>query len=102
MSEALIGLTIVAAGTSLPELAATIIASLKKENDMAYGNIVGSNIFNILGILGISAVIAPIKNSGVRLIDFGMMLLIAILLYAFSYFQTKLSRLSGFFFLFYI
>ena len=100
MSEALIGLTIVAAGTSLPELAATIIASLKKENDMAYGNIVGSNIFNILGILGISAVIAPIKNSGVRLIDFGMMLLIAILLYAFSYFQTKLSRLSGFFFCF--
>lgn len=60
ISEAVIGLTIVAVGTSLPELATSVIAALRKQTEIAVGNIVGSNIFNILGILGITAVISPI------------------------------------------
>lgn len=60
VSEKLIGLTIVAAGTSLPELATTVVAALKKNSDIAVGNIIGSNIFNIFFILGISAVVRPI------------------------------------------
>jgi cation:H+ antiporter len=59
LSELIIGLTIVAVGTSLPEVAASIIAALRGERDMAVGNVIGSNIFNILGILGITAAIAP-------------------------------------------
>ena len=60
VSEAVIGLTIVAVGTSLPELATSLIAALRKQTEIAVGNIVGSNIFNILGILGLTAVITPI------------------------------------------
>ena len=60
VSEKIIGLTIIAAGTSLPELATSVVASLKKNNDIAIGNIIGSNIFNIFLILGISSVISPL------------------------------------------
>jgi cation:H+ antiporter len=60
MSEMLIGLTIVAVGTSLPELATSIMAALKKQNDIAIGNIIGSNIFNIFFVLGFTAVVRPI------------------------------------------
>ena len=60
ISESIIGLTIVAVGTSLPELASSITASLKKHNDLAFGNIVGSNIYNVLFILGIVALLQPI------------------------------------------
>jgi cation:H+ antiporter len=59
LSELIIGLTIVAAGTSMPEVATSILASIKGERDIAVGNVVGSNIFNILGVLGVSAVVAP-------------------------------------------
>ena len=60
ISEAVIGLTIVAVGTSLPELATSVIAAFRKHTEIAVGNIVGSNIFNIFGILGLTALIAPI------------------------------------------
>lgn len=60
ISEAVIGLTIVAVGTSLPELATSVIAAIRKQTEIAVGNIVGSNIFNIFGILGVTAVLAPI------------------------------------------
>ena len=60
MSEAVIGLTLVAVGTSLPELVTSVIAARRNMSDVALGNIVGSNIFNILGILGVTALIAPI------------------------------------------
>jgi len=63
ISEAVIGLTIVAVGTSLPELATTVVAAIKRETDIAVGNILGSNIFNILGILGVTAIITPITIS---------------------------------------
>ena len=60
MSEVLIGLTILAVGTSLPELATAVVAAMKKRADLAIGNIIGSNIFNIFFVLGISAIISPI------------------------------------------
>ena len=63
MSEALIGLTIVAVGTSLPELVTSVVASIKKENDIAIGNVIGSNIFNIIFIIGLSSSISPLKVS---------------------------------------
>jgi cation:H+ antiporter len=63
LSEAFIGLTIVAVGTSLPELAATTVAAYRKQNDIAIGNVIGSNIFNLLWVLGVSAIINPIRFS---------------------------------------
>lgn len=81
VSQAVIGLTIVAAGTSLPELATSIVATFKKNNDIAIGNVIGSNIFNIFLILGISSVIRPIPfnvkfNFDMYLLIFGTLLLI--------------------------
>ncbi len=69
VSEKLIGLTIIAAGTSLPELATTVVAALKKNSDIAVGNIIGSNIFNIFFILGVSAVVRPIPFDEIFNID---------------------------------
>ncbi len=69
LSEAVIGLTVVAVGTSLPELATSIIAALKKEADIAIGNVVGSNIFNVFWILGVSSVIAPLPATSGFFID---------------------------------
>lgn len=75
VAESLIGLTIVAVGTSLPELVTTIIASKKKENEMALGNVIGSNIFNIIFVLGISATIAPFTISSYMLVDLLVMVI---------------------------
>ena len=69
MSQALVGLTIVAVGTSLPELVTSVVAAVKKENDIALGNVIGSNIFNILLILGLTSAISPLVVSGTVLID---------------------------------
>lgn len=66
ISEAVIGLTIVAAGTSMPELVTSLVAALKKEPDVALGNIIGSNIFNLLGILGMAALIKPLDTAGIQ------------------------------------
>ena len=67
LSEAVIGLTIVSAGTSLPELATSVVAAFRKQPDIAVGNVVGSNIFNILAILGISSVLVPYSAPGIRI-----------------------------------
>ena len=80
VSEAVIGLTIVAAGTSMPELATSVVAALKKQSDIALGNVVGSNIFNILIILGVSALITPIQAPDIGLTDNLVMVGISILL----------------------
>ena len=69
ISEAVIGLTVVALGTSLPELATSAVASIRHQNDIAIGNVVGSNIFNVLAILGIAPLIAPIRAPGIGLVD---------------------------------
>ncbi|GAB1416228.1 calcium/sodium antiporter [Paludibacter sp.] len=93
VSQAVIGLTIVAAGTSLPELATSIVATFKKNNDIAIGNVIGSNIFNIFLILGISSMIRPIPfsdkfNFDMYLLIFGTILLII------AMFVGKKSQLS--------
>ncbi len=82
MSEALIGLTIVAIGTSLPELATSAVAAYKKDVDIAVGNIVGSNIFNIFWILGVSAVIRPLPFSQTLMSDVIMTVVATLLLFA--------------------
>ena len=96
VSEALIGLTLVAVGTSLPELTISVIATLRKHADVAIGNILGSNIFNLLGILGVAASIKPIDAAG-RIADFDqwVMLGAAILLFVFLYTGRRLSRWEG-------
>ncbi len=95
VSEAVIGLTIVAAGTSLPELATSLVAAVKKESDVAIGNIVGSNIFNILGILGLTASILPLKVAGVGVRDAGVMLGVSLLMLPFAFSQRSISRVEG-------
>ena len=96
LSEAVIGLTIVAVGTSLPEFATSLVAALKKEADIAVGNIVGSNIFNILGILGISSAVTPLSSAGITAIDLGVMMLFALVLWIFSRTGHLLNRVEGF------
>lgn len=93
--EAVIGLTIVAAGTSLPELATSIVAAVKKQTDIAVGNVVGSNIFNILCILGVTATVTPIPTAGISLVDGGVMLLAAVILLPLAFTQRSISRAEG-------
>lgn len=97
ISEAIIGLTVVAVGTSLPELAATIVGAIKKQGDMIIGNILGSNIFNILGILGITAIVQSIPVAPQMLkIDIWLMLGIAIFLTCLIWVKRPvLGRISG-------
>ena len=95
-SEALIGLTIVAAGTSLPELATSLVAALKKHSDIAIGNVVGSNIFNILAILGVAGLIRPIETTGISNIDIGVMIGFSLLLIPLMRSGARISRAEGF------
>lgn len=99
MSDAVIGLTIVAIGTSLPELITSIVASYKKEADIAIGSVVGSNIFNILSILGITALIFPVSSAGINIIDLSVMLFTAIILFPLSRTGFSITRLEGAFLL---
>lgn len=97
VSEAVIGLTIVAAGTSLPELATSVVAALKGEQEVAVGNVVGSNIFNIFFILGLTASITPIGLGGLTMFDFASMIAAAVLLYFLAVFfgDRKITRIEG-------
>ena len=95
LSDAVIGLTIVAVGTSLPELITSIVAAYKKEADIAIGNVVGSNIFNILSILGITAIIIPISSAGISYVDLGIMLIAAIILFPLSRTGFSITRWEG-------
>ena len=99
VSEAVIGLTVVAVGTSLPELATSVVAAVKKEQDIAIGNVVGSNIFNILAILGVAPLISPIQTQGISYVDMFLMLGITLLLYPFMKSGMKISRKEGIAFL---
>jgi cation:H+ antiporter len=96
ISEAVIGLTIVAAGTSLPELATSVVAAAKKQADISIGNIVGSNIFNILCIIGIAGLISPIYAPGISSVDLGMMLVTAIVLFPLMKTGFVINRIEGF------
>ncbi|MFM8229785.1 MAG: calcium/sodium antiporter, partial [Chthoniobacterales bacterium] len=95
LSEAVIGLTIVALGTSLPEFATSLVAALKKEADIAVGNVVGSNIFNVLGILGISSAVTPLSSAGITDIDLGVMAGFAVVLWIFSRTGFRITRTEG-------
>ena len=96
ISEAVIGLTLVAVGTSLPELSISVIAALRRHADVAVGNILGSNIFNLLGILGISALLQPLPvHARILQFDQWVMLGAALLLIVFLYTGRKLSRTEG-------
>ncbi|SHJ75499.1 calcium/sodium antiporter [Paramaledivibacter caminithermalis] len=97
MSENLVGLTIVAIGTSLPELVTSIVAAIKKESDIAMGNVIGSNMFNILFVLGISSAIRPIPiNSGI-FFDMICLLLVTVITYIFSITKKVVFRSEGIF-----
>lgn len=96
LSEAVIGLTIVAVGTSLPELATSVVAALRKHSDVIVGNILGSNIFNILAILGITGMVKAIPMTGqIVSLDVWIMLAVALVFSAFLWFGVRLGRVAG-------
>lgn len=93
--EAVIGLTLVAVGTSLPELATTVMAARRGQSDVALGNILGSGIFNILGILGVTALVAPLPIAPDLLPDIGVMLATTALLIGVIFTRGTITRVSG-------
>lgn len=95
LSETIIGLTIVAVGTSLPELITSVIASRKGENDIAIGNIVGSNIFNALFVLGVSSIIYPVTIARENFADLWILLLTLVFLVPLMFTQRKINRPEG-------
>lgn len=100
ISELVIGLTVIAVGTSLPELATSMVASIRKQADISVGNIVGSNIFNILAVLGVAAMIQPIMVNPVSLrLDMPVMLFFSIFLVPLITWKFVLTRLQGLFLL---
>jgi cation:H+ antiporter len=104
LSELFIGLTITAIGTSLPELVTSLVAAYRKQMDLAVGNIIGSNIFNVLWILGLSSVISPIKINNNAFFDILMTLLVSTLLFLTMFmggkkYRNKISKYEGLVFL---
>lgn len=95
VSDLVIGLTIVAIGTSLPELVTSVVAAIKNETDIAIGNVVGSNIFNILGILGITGIVGKLSLESINLVDLGALLLFALIILPLSKTQFVLQRWEG-------
>jgi len=96
ISEAIIGLTIVAAGTSLPELASSLVAAFRKQADIAIGNIIGSNIFNILCILGISGLVAgPLRGPGLSSLDLWYMMGVSVMLLPLFWRGYRIARPEG-------
>lgn len=94
VNDAFISLTLIACGTSLPELAASIAAAIKKNTSMALGNIVGSNIFNIAFILGISSQVIPLSSTGIGIVDFMVMIAAVAVLFLFGK-DCRISRMEG-------
>ncbi len=96
VSETVIGLTLVALGTSLPELATTVMAALRKQADVAFGNVIGSNMFNLLGIIGISSLIGKIPvDAEIMKFDIWVMLSVSVLLGIFVLRRINITRLWG-------
>jgi cation:H+ antiporter len=96
VSQAVIGLTIVAIGTSLPEVATSAVAAARGQGDIAIGNVVGSNIFNILGILGMTAIIRPLEMGDISWVDLGVMVALAAVLATLLFARRRLGRVEGF------
>jgi len=95
LSETLVGLTIVAIGTSLPELITSITAALRKESEIALGNIVGSNIFNTLFVLGTSSTISPVLVANEMFLDATVMILVTLVLLLLASSNKKISKVEG-------
>lgn len=95
VSHATIGLTIVAIGTSLPEAVTSVLASLRGQGDIAIGNVVGSNIFNVLGILGVTSVVSPLGLGAITAVDLGVMVAIAFALALLLLWRGRVGRLEG-------
>ena len=96
ISEKFISVTVVAFGTSVPELVTSIVAAYRKETDISVGNLIGSNVFNILAILGITALVKPIKVSdSIMSMDIFFMLGISLLIFPLMYYGKKMNRLKG-------
>jgi cation:H+ antiporter len=95
MSETLVGLTVVAIGTSLPELVTSVVAARKGDSGIAMGNVIGSNLFNILFILGMAGVIKPMTADAAFFIDTGILLGISALMLLFAFTKRKISRVEG-------
>lgn len=94
VNDAFISLTLIACGTSLPELAASVVAAVKKNTQMALGNIVGSNIFNITLILGLSSQVMPLTSAGITSVDYAVMIIAAVIPLLLG-FTGRINRLSG-------
>lgn len=101
MSEAVIAITIVAVGTSLPELITAVVAAAKKNVQLALGNVIGSNLFNLLFILGTASTVKPLTLNGINVVDYGVMLVASVLLFAvvFTFKKNKFDRIEGIIFL---
>ena len=95
MSQTLVGLTIVSIGTSLPELVTSVVAARKNEVDMAVGNAIGSNIFNILMVLGIASAISPLQLIGENVIDIIVLVVFSVVVWIFGATKKKISRTEG-------
>lgn len=95
MSQTLIGLTICAIGTSLPELVTSIVAARKNQVDMALGNVIGSNIFNILFVLGVGAAISPIAFITENIIDIVILMVMSLMVWGFTWSRKCINRLEG-------
>jgi cation:H+ antiporter len=95
ISEAVIGLTIVAAGTSMPELATSLVAAVRKQPDIAIGNVIGSNVFNILGILGLASIVSPLHAPMITALDYGTVIIFTVFLIPLLYTGRMLHRLEG-------
>ena len=95
VSDAFISITVLAVGTSLPELAASIASAAKKNTQMALGNIIGSNIFNISFILGLCSQVSPLRSAGITPFDYGTMILAALMPVLFFLLGKRISRIGG-------
>lgn len=95
VSEAVIGLTIAAGGTSLPELATTVVAARKGQSAIAIGNVIGSNVFNVLMIVGVAGLVRPLPLDGISSVDLSVMAISIVLLWLMSYTKYTIERWEG-------
>ena len=95
MSQTLVGLTVVALGTSLPELVTSVVASRKGENGLALGNVIGSNIFNILMVLGASAAVKPVPVNGLAVVDAACLIVFSLITWLLCRSKMRISRMEG-------
>ena len=95
VSQAVIGLTVVAGGTSLPELATSVVAARKGQSAIAIGNVIGSNVMNILMIVGVTGLISPMQIQGITTVDLSMLIISVSLLWFFSFTRFKVERWEG-------